>query len=235
MRYILSFLFLFSFIILTTAQDAQEEVVQNVYRLLSNTSSYEGVPYYALNNRNAKVVSGSEFLEEDWKEGLVVTHQDSLYRIVGRYDVHNDEMQILLDGDLKSLSATAIKGVSINDKIFVTLPYLKNDKKTVSYFELLVEGNRPLFCHYQAATQNVNDNPLLGNTTGKVKIVIKERLYYGQKGKLAMKLSKSKKDFLATFGKQSSRMEKYMKQNKLHHKKKEDVIKVFEYYLEASL
>jgi len=235
MRFISLFSCLIFFTSITTAQDAQEEIVQNVYRLLSNANSYEGVPYYALNTRNAKVVGGSEFLEKDWKEGLVVTHQDSLYRIIGRYDAHNDEMQILLGEDLKSLSPTAIKGVAINDKIFITLPYLNEKKKTVGYFELLVEGNKPLLCRYHATTQNASNHPVLGNVDGAVKIVIKEQLYYGQKGKVAMKLSKSRKDFLATFNKQSSKMERYMKKHKLHTRKKEDVIKIFQYYNESSL
>ncbi|MEN0046624.1 MAG: hypothetical protein AAF806_06180, partial [Bacteroidota bacterium] len=121
------------------------------------------------------------------------------------------------------------------DKIFVTLPYMDNKQRKASYFEVLVKGQKPLLCHYQATTQNVNDNPLLGNTTGKVKIVIKEQLYYGQKGKVAMKLSKSKKEFLATFGKQASKIEKYMKENKLSSRKKEEVVEVFEYYNELIL
>ena len=69
---------------------------------------------------------------------------------------------------------------------------------------------------------------------GEVKLVLNEKFYYTTQDMPAEKISKSRKRFLALFGKKAKRVDQYIKKNKLSIKQKEDLIEIFTYYNQLS-
>jgi hypothetical protein len=59
---------------------------------------------------------------------------------------------------------------------------------------------------------------------------MKDEYYLALNNKALVKLPKSKKGFMKAFGDKSSKINSYMKENKLGYKKEKDVAKIVSYY-----
>lgn len=208
-----------------------QELIRSLLNKIGNEGTHEGIPYYALNSNNTFEVEGSGYLDEEWQEGLVLTPEGDVFRIKGRYNAYADEMQVLINKQMKALFPRKIRGVSLGEKVFIpTSFYDKFDTKSFGFFEVLSEGEIALLIRYEAVTRGVNDHPLLGSTNNKVEINIQESFFVRVNGEAARPLKKKKKEVLKVLAKKEEKIVQLAKEEKLSFGKQEDLRKIFDYY-----
>ena len=231
-----SFTLILSFLLMTlSAQDA--EVIKSVFDQMSAVGTHEGVPYYAVNSSTGNKVSGSEYLQEDFTEGFVMTPEKEVYRLRARYDAYNDEIQFINQKkELKALLPQRIKAVALGKQIFV--PALTKSKKgemNWAYFELLSEGKMLLLKRHEAVAQTVQSHPVLGTVNNEYKVVIREKLYYGKAKQMVQPIKKGRKAILKLLSDEKEAISQFVKHKKLSYKKEADLVKIFSYYNQLKL
>jgi hypothetical protein len=217
--------------ILLSAQIADEELRRNIYRDLAQLSSYEGLPYYAVNQQALVMAEGTGLLNEEWQEGALVAPNDSTYRFKGRYNVLADEFQVLVNGRVRALYPNVVKGVELDEKIFLPVDYVAKNKRGKAFFEVLYFGNTSLLLRRKAAVKATEIHPVLGTSVSNDSKVVFEKSFYYQRPGLPARLFKNKrKHVLELFGDRRKEMEAFLKKEKLNPRRQEDLIRLFEYY-----
>ncbi|MEM9824503.1 MAG: hypothetical protein AAF985_25680, partial [Bacteroidota bacterium] len=217
------------------AQEQGEEVLRNVFNDLYGGHLSDGTtPFYAFNQneQEAKLVGGSQFLSEDWESGLVLMPDNKAYGVEGRYDIHNDEMQILVEGKVKVLQPHQIKAISLGNQIFVYRSFTEGEAAQKGYFEILVEGKVSLFLRRTTKTKRANPHPVLGSVNDDFKVVTKESLYYRKRDKPLRYLKRKKKAVLTALSRKKKAITQLAKEERLNVKKTEDLIRLFSFYNE---
>jgi|GEM_PF-4159101 len=193
---------------------------------------------YESNPQAAKVVDGSQFLEEEFQPARILTSDDKILTAKCRYDIYNDEIQVKTKlGDFRSLSKKKVKAVSINNDVFVYRKFV-NTKKEVSsgYFQVLVSGKAFLYARHYVDVRQSNDNnhPLLGNKLNNkdVKLHRKKKFFYSFNDKKVYSLNPKKKVVLEILKDNKKEIEALISDLKLRVKKEEDLIKVFNHFNE---
>ena len=141
------------------AQEQNEDILRNVFNDLYGGHIADGTtPLYAFNNngQSGRIVDGSQFLSDTWEKGLVLMPDNQAYSIKGRYDIHNDQMLILVKDKIQALQPEQVKAVSLGERIFVYRIFQGGDKAAKGYFEILVEGKVPLFMRRTVKTKKAN-------------------------------------------------------------------------------
>lgn len=231
-----TFYFLISFCLMASAgyaQEADEMIFQTAFSELTGTMPREELPYYTFNKGRMANVEGSGLLNQEWTEGVILSFDDERYRAQLRYDAFNDEMQVLSDGKTKALYPARIKGVRLNDQIFVPYPFVEGkDSPKTGFFEVLAQGEVTLLKRYKAVQQQVAEiHPTQGKRlTGDIEIVILEAYFYSSKGRPAAKLRTSKGGVMSVLNKRRKAVAQYAKENGLNPRKEKDLIEIFNFY-----
>lgn len=228
-KLILIILFTNTSLLIWAQQD--EEVIQNVYNQMSTAGVHEGIPYYAVNGVNGQKVSGSEYLQEDFVNGYLLTPEDKMFRIKGRFDSYNNEIQVLGENNqMLALHPHKLKAVTLNKQIFVPRVMESSGNPVWSFFELLSEGKKTLLQYYQATSQKVQGHPVLGSVNQDYKVVVNQRLYISTGRQPVQRLKKNKKSVLKALKDEKENIQSFVKEYKLSYKKTKDLIKIFDYY-----
>lgn len=213
------------------AQPADEELRRNVYKELTQLSSYEGLPYYAVNQSGPEQVEGSGLLDDEWKEGVLVAPNDSTYRFKGRYNVLADEFQVQVNGRVRALYPKVVKGVELDEKIFLPVDYVAKNKRGYAFFEVLYFGKISLLLRRKAEARATDINPVLGTSlSDKSKVVFVKSYYYQQPGLPARLFKTKRKQVLALFSDRRREMENFLKEERLNPHRQEDLIRLFRHY-----
>lgn len=229
-------LYFLSLVLLLSSMGAvfaqQTETVRNVFEQITVSGAHEGVPYYAVNADNGNKVKGSEYLQEDFTEGFLMSKDMKIYRVKGRYDAFNDEVQVVSDKQqIQAIFPERVKAVSLGGQIFV--PHLiEGNKGNLSwgFFELLSEGKVHLLKRYYATSQAVKDHPVLGSVGNDFEVTINKKIYVAFPKQTAKKLKKGKKHILKLLADEKGAIMRFVKKNKLTYKKTEDLTRIFNYY-----
>ena len=188
---------------------------------------------------------GQFYLDTLWQEGSIGFNKsvsqsggsDSLNGIMIRYNVLNDELEVLANkekNDVRVVKGNYLKGFTIKKSggdlsQFASVKDFKTDKELTGFFETLVSGNLSLMKHYYARTIKPNYNPGFGTGEKNTTVSIADDYYVVTNG-TAEKNSLSKKSLVNLMKTKESEIEKYMKSNPVDFKKEEDVIRLFKYY-----
>ena len=89
------------------------------------------------------------FLEDDWKDAILLDFQNKAYRLKSRYQVMNDEMQIQYDESTKALFPQKIKAIKVGQMVFVPIAFEQEGYETYGYFEVLSDGKKMLLKRYE--------------------------------------------------------------------------------------
>lgn len=217
------------------AQRAERENFENAFRELSfQQGDGENLPYFALNNRNTYEVAGSVFMSEEFQDGILLDKENEKYRIKVRYNAQKDEMQILLKGEVRALHRTMMKGVAIDNKIFIPHLFLTSDETLRNgFFEVITQGEMNLLLRRESRVQTTGNAAIPGmGKTDEVKYVIDEFFYYAPAGQAAQKLRKGKRNVLKVLSKRRRAIEEYVKKNNLSWRSRDGLFALFGYYNE---
>ncbi len=179
-----------------------------------------------------KDIKGSPYLKPEFEKGHLLTVSHEKYEgIMFRYNVFNDEMEFEgKDGVAMAIPVPSIVAeLAIGDSKFVYAPYTYSKRILRGYSQLLSNGKASLLKKYNIILQPAQDAGAYKEPQ-PVEFVDKIPEYFIRIGENeAVKISNAK-DLVAVLNEQKSKIENFIKTNKLNAKKEDDLKKIVEYY-----
>jgi hypothetical protein len=183
-------------------------------------------------------VIGDTYLSTTWRKSAILLYKDEKlvegYDV--RYDIHADALDVKTSKGVKVLDGKRIRSFTWTDSsrlepaFFVNAHEYKLDGSPLTgFFEVLVDGQAPLFkrtdIHIKKANYNVSFD--VGSRDDKI---LKQPTYFmGQSGAVN-EIESSRKKVLVLFGDKADEMGRYMDVNKLSLKKEGDLVNIFRHY-----
>ncbi|MCF0042440.1 hypothetical protein [Dyadobacter fanqingshengii] len=189
-------------------------------------------------------VVGDFYIDSLWQEGSVklnapVTQfggleSDSLAGITIRYNVLNDELEVLAKkNDIRVIKASYLKSFETrnngNPQRFASIKSLIPNTELKGICEVLSSGKLTLIKHYKPKITKPNYNPSFG-TGQKNTIMRQDSDYYVITNGKSEKINASKKGVLAVMGDKGKEVEAYLKEQKVALKSDLDLKGVFDFY-----
>lgn len=179
-------------------------------------------------------VNAQIFPSELWHEGkLVLASEDTLQGKL-KYDLPKGIVQVDNGVKVYTYSAKTIFYFEIYDitsehyREFYVLPYsVASSYKTPVIFEVLVEGNITLLSQEYVGLKSVQNPYSYGNYSKEV--LIYEYYFLDKNGNIT-KYSQKKKDLLNVLASRRSQVTEYMKSNRMHHDKRNDLVRIIAFY-----
>ncbi|MCE7073536.1 hypothetical protein LZG74_24705 [Dyadobacter sp. CY327] len=189
-------------------------------------------------------VIGDFYIDSLWHEGSVKLNtpmtqfggmeSDSLAGITIRYNVLNDELEVLAKkNDVRVIKSSYIKSFETKNsgtsQRFVSIKSLTPDTGLKGVCEVLSSGKLTLIKHYKPKITKPNYNPGFG-TGQKNTIVRLDSDYYVISNSKPEKFNAGKKAVLALMADKEKEVEAYLKENKATLKSDLDLKNVFDFY-----
>lgn len=196
---------------------------------------------------SAPNVVGQFYLDSTWHEGNVKFasvipqfggwNTDTLSAILIRYNVLNDQLEVLADkskNDIRVIQGKHLKNFTLklseNELLkFDNANTFKSEKELNGFFETLVNGKFRLLKLYKAKTIKPNYNAGFG-TGEKNTIVSITSDYYVVSNGQPEKINPGKKAFVSLMKDKENDVENYIKTNSLNFKSEDDIVRLFKFY-----
>lgn len=174
------------------------------------------------------------FPSELWHEGKLFLVNEEVYNGKIKYDLIKGIVQVDLNEKVLTFSANSIFHFEIYDitaesyREFYVLPYgLLSSYKTPVIFEVLIEGNLTLLSREYVALENIQNPYSLGSYTKEV--LVYDYFFLDKSGEIT-KYTMKKKDLYNIVYKRQKEVTEFMKANRLHHDKRNDLVRVIAFY-----
>ena len=174
------------------------------------------------------------FPSELWHEGKLFLVNEDVYNGKIKYDLIKGIVQVDLNEKVLTFSANSIFHFEIYDitaesyREFYVLPYgLLSSYKTPVIFEVLIEGNLTLLSREYVALENIQNPYSLGSYTKEV--LVYDYFFLDKSGEIT-KYTMKKKDLYNIVYKRQKEVTEFMKANRLHHDKRNDLVRVIAFY-----
>jgi len=169
------------------------------------------------------------YLEPGWAPGYAVLRDKStVENIQLRYDLYNQQMQFIRDGDTMAFkNPDELDYLYIGSKKFIYSEYKGERVVRKGFFEVLHEGKCPLYMHRSIRYHlDPEDRPTL--TTD---VYIRECEYFVSKnGQMAEPIKANRKSILCVFKDKEEEVAKFMDDNKLSGKTCDELKLVIAFY-----
>ena len=199
---------------------------------LGNNEMLYGIPL-----PEGKVI-GDTYLSTEWNKSVILLYENNklIEGFPARYDIHLDELEEKGRSEVKVLEGKKVKSFMWMDS-FRAEPYYfinaRNFKEEgvplVGFFEVLVDGDSPLFKKVNLTVKTADYNVTLSMGSRDDKI-LKNSVYYIADGSTVSEIPNSKKKFLQLLKGKTSEVESYMDENNLSVKKEEELVAICKYY-----
>jgi len=174
------------------------------------------------------------FPSEMWHEGKLVLVSDESISGMLKYDQVKGIVQVDKDEKILTYSAKSIFYFEIYDitsesyREFYVLPFgLVTSYKAPVIFEVLVEGNLTLLCREYVLTKNIQSPYSIGSYA---KEVLAYDYYFLDREGNIIKYTLKKKDLYSVVAKRQNQVIEYMKANRFHHDRRNDLVRVIAFY-----
>ena len=225
------FLLAFFFLPLTLfSQEALEEVKRQAYGNPFNASNEN---FINLSNQMGEDGKVSLVLFNDWMPLEIHGKEDNAYVTIdsANYHIMNDKVIFIKDAAYFELYPEKVEHIELNGVKFVSMSYQDDGSSTLSYFEVLEEGDYTLLRRHSMKREVRNDHPMGLAAAKEISFDRKEFLYYLPQGKSRpVEIPRKKKDFVQIFRRDRFEMVSYAKENRLSTKEVADVRSMFKYY-----
>ena len=175
-----------------------------------------------------------DFPSEMWHEGKLVLVSDQTISGLLKYDQVKGIVQVDRDGKVFTYSAKSIFHFEIYDittesyREFYVLPYgLVTSYKAPVIFEVLVEGGLTLLSREYIMTKNIQSPYSIGSYAKEV--LAYDYFFLDKQGNIT-KYTLKKKDLYNAVSKRQNQVIEYMKANRLHHDRRNDLVRVIAFY-----
>jgi hypothetical protein len=184
-------------------------------------------------------VIGDTYLDKQWRQGSIMLYPDDKmvegYPI--RFDIKTNEVEINTSAGVKVIPGTKVHSFVWMDSVRNTPHYYVNARKYthaeegvpfVGFFEVLSDGQYPLFKKTRLAIKRSNYNVAL-NVGSRDDQIIKEEDFYIASGTKVGELPSSKKKLFALFGDKAAEVSAYAKEQSLGISKEDDLAMIFDF------
>jgi hypothetical protein len=171
---------------------------------------------------------GSMYLNNEWKEGLVVLKDNTIMSgIKLRYNIYFQQMQFIRENDtLAFADPEEIKHILMGDMKFIYTEYLDEGVIDHGYFSIFVDGDCRLLVR-----NVVTYHKTYGNSDCEKDAFFKSCNLYLQKGDHPAKLlSCGKRSICRMLPDKEREIKAFIKVNKLKMKTQEDMARVVNFY-----
>jgi hypothetical protein len=174
------------------------------------------------------------FPSDIWHEGKLELVSEETFTGKVKYDLTKGIVQVEVGEKIYTFSAKSIFHFEIYDttsetyREFYVLPYgLLSSYKTPVIFEVLIEGNITLLSREYVAIENIQNPYSLGSYTKEV--LVYDYFFLNKNGDIT-KYTMKKKDLYNAVSKRQKEVIEFMKANRLHHDKRNDLVRVIAFY-----
>jgi len=165
------------------------------------------------------------YLHQDWISGWVSHRKDSvILPIMTRFNVLNGAVEVKWREQIRMLRLEDVEVVMIGSRIF-----LPNKDAPSNYFELLSYGQLHLLCAYELIYSYEGSNVLTTSVNGEKKYNYKPVFFYSKDRKHFYPLKSGKKKILKIM-EDAEKARQFIETENLRLAKKEDLIKLFDFY-----
>jgi hypothetical protein len=201
---------------------------------------------YGYDNTEIRV-KGNGYLDTLWHKGNIVFYPETgkvskdnpltlAENLTIRWDIHRNEIDVMINNKILATAGSTVYEFSYLEpngkrRIFRnTAAIVKNDDKTLGFYEVLADGKAMFLRKYETQVKNPTFNAAL-NVGDKDYYFQRVEGFYAEKADIIEKL-KSKTSFFTEglMKNKAKNIELFIKENNLNLKKEEDLIKLFSYY-----
>lgn len=187
-----------------------------------------------------KQLIGNFYLDPNWNKASILLYKNSeiIEGYLVRYQINSNTFEIRAEN---SDEMSSIPGLRIQNLVWVDKEYniprffingmdFKEDGVPISgFFEVLVDGQKPLLRRTIATIKASNYNQAL-MVGERDDTIVKRNHYYYTEGKAVHKIPKKKKQFLVIFGEQAQTIATFIESNKLNIKESSALYSIFTQY-----
>ena len=183
-------------------------------------------------------VIGDTYLSQSWKKSVILLYKEDklLEGYEVRYDVYADELEVKTNKGIKVLKGRDIKSFMWTDSAqldpyyFVNAAdYKREGAPLAGFFEVLVDGQMPLFKKTRLTVKKANYNVALDVGSRDDKILKVHEYFLARSGEV-MEVPTSRKKITSVFSPKGDDVTKFMNANDLSVKKEIDLVHIFEFY-----
>ena len=182
--------------------------------------------------------NAQKFPSDLWHEGKLVLANDEIIEGKIKYDLERGIVQVEQGEKLFTYGANSIFYFKLFDttveayREFYVLPYgLVSNYKAPVIFEVLVEGNISLLCRERITTKNVQaSNPYYYNSpTYQQEVLVYDYFFLDRQGNITQ-YNLKKKELLQALSKRQSKINEYIKANRLKFDRRTDLVRIIAFY-----
>ncbi len=181
------------------------------------------------------LVYGQQFPFEYWHDGKIVLETGDTLKGSIKYDLQSDLVQFSKGGKLESYTARKLTYFEIFDQTsrhyrhFYSIPYTTSGAyKAPVIFELLTEGKMTLLCRESVEYRSYSNSFYSYGTSTRL-VLIYNYFMLQENGNIEPFIGK-RNDLLRLMGNESTKVEKYIKANKLDITDRNEFTQIVQYY-----
>ncbi|UJP64250.1 carboxypeptidase-like regulatory domain-containing protein [Mongoliitalea daihaiensis] len=187
-----------------------------------------------------KQLIGDYYLDGNWNKASILLYKNAevIEGYLVRYQINSNNFEIRAED---SDEISTIPGLRIQNLVWVDNEFniprffvngmdFKDEGSPISgFFEVLVDGKKPLLRRTIATIResNYNEALMVGERDDKI---VKRNQYYYAVGKNIFIIPKKKKQFLEIFGEQSDMIAEFIQKNKINFKEPSALYSIFTHY-----
>ena len=227
----------FAFLLTTQLGFPQSLITVDVPRdsRTQSTEIIDGVSTHNYASKSNIPINGIPFLHESFQEGVLELYDgERAEGVLLRFNIAKDLFEILRGNDTLTLNRPfSVKKIYLDDKVFFFDPKLRDDapRNRNGYFQLQVEGKLSLYIkRIKELSFDSFATHYKGGSGTKEYYYVDKVSYVGQITNGKPFLITSTKSLLSNLDENQSSVKAFIKKNKIKLRKKQDLIKVVEYY-----
>lgn len=169
------------------------------------------------------------YLDRGWQQGYaVLADHTRLDHLMLRYDIYNQQIQFISNGDTLAFSNPAeLDYVQLDGRRFIYEEYEHGGVLDRGYFEILKEGDCKLLLH-RTVTHHIRKDNIAG--FGEDEFLRKVTYFIKKEDQVAREVRASKKSVYCAFEDEKDTIKHFIRTNNLKMKSCEDLIQVVAFY-----
>jgi len=170
-------------------------------------------------------IDGSPYLNSEFVNGTFYVKDTAAFKLPIRYNIYADHMEYKMDGLIYYVdSPQTISRIALGESVFIYLPFIEKG----GYYELLETGKYKLVQKRRVEFKHSESKPIEGLVRSRYESNT-DLFYLVNKQDRAFKIG-NMNSVLKTLQDQRTKIETFIKQEKIRNTKKENLIKIIKYY-----
>jgi hypothetical protein len=198
---------------------------QQIDPFLHNYSIYKS--YHSEKAKEYSDVDGSPYLNSEFVEGVIYMLDTVIIKLPLRYNIYTDEMEYKVKGtNYVVANPQNLNKITIGQSIFL----YKKDPKNTGYFELFESGKCTLLQKKVIIFKPAEGPKPIAGVAVSAEFVRKSDIFYFVVNHSPAVRIENIKSVLKALEDQQSKIESFIKENKIGNIRNENIVKIVKYY-----